>query len=92
MTPSGALEWHWVTQGAPKWSLFRGKCWWMLVNVGRGERFAAGVGSAEGGEASPPSFERNFINNLARPATSERGAADLKASPLPPAPLAAGNC
>ena len=55
--------------------------------MGGGESLAAVVGSAEGGEASPPSFERNFINSSARPATSERGAADLRASPTAAGPL-----
>ena len=32
-------------------------------------------------------MQRSFHYRLARPATSERGAADLKASPLPPAPF-----
>ena len=32
----------------------------MLVNVGQCERFAAGVGPAEGGEASPPSHAKDF--------------------------------
>ena len=50
------------------------------VNVGQGKRFAAGVGPAEGGEASPRSYAEIFHYRLARPATSERGAADLQAA------------
>ena len=51
-------------------------------------RLAAGAGPSGGGEASPRSFAEYRSSCLARPATSDRGAADLKASPLPPAPSA----
>jgi len=40
--------------------LFPVVCGSMLVDVGRGESLAAGVGPAEGGEASPPSFAKDF--------------------------------
>ena len=51
----------------------------MLVNVGQGERFAAGVGSAEGGRLRLRAL-KEFYQCPARPATSERGAADLQAN------------
>ena len=48
-----------------------------LVEVGRGESFATEAGLSGGGEASPRSFASMcFAYCLARPATSERGAAD----------------
>ena len=58
----------------------------MLVNVGKWERFAAEVGLSGGGGGFASDLCIDFVMYLARPATSERGAADLKASPLPPAP------
>ena len=66
----------------------RGKCWYffvgvskicqMLVDVGRGESFATEAGLSGGGEALPRIYASMcFAYCLARPATSERGAADL---------------
>ena len=51
----------------------------MLVDVGRWQSLEASVGPAEGGEASPPSFAEVLSLHycLARPATSERGTADI---------------
>ena len=53
----------------------------MLVGVGRGESFVTEAGLSGGGEASSPNFASIcFAYCLARPATSERGAADLQAA------------
>jgi hypothetical protein len=58
-----------------------GGCWWRLVDVGRGKSSAAEAVPAEGGEASLSGFSAGFcFIYLARPATSERGAADLQAA------------
>ena len=69
MTPSGALEWHWVTQCAPKWSLFRGQGGSRWVEV-KGLR--QGLAQRRGGRLRLRALQRIFINScLARPATSE---------------------
>ena len=49
----------------------------------RNEVCGRGGGQRRGGEASPRSFARSLHYRLARPATSERGAAD-RLPPLPP--------
>ena len=52
MALSGALERHWVAQGAqsaPCSAVRGGQCWSMLVNVGQGERSAARAGLSGGG-------------------------------------------
>ena len=58
--PSGAWERHWVTQSVPKWTQVTTWSGPRVVNVGQGERSAEWLGSAEGGEASPPSLAKDF--------------------------------
>ena len=73
----GAIVAPSMTLECQKCSLFRRSGGSMLVN---GEGLRQRRGSAEGGEASPPSHARFFDNCLARPATSCFGAADLQAA------------
>ena len=71
----------------PFWVVFWDKCaknWSMEKKSkneskkrARGTRSAAEAGASGGGEASPRSFAKSLHYRLARPATSERGAADL---------------
>ena len=59
----------------------------MLLKFGQGEMLQQRRSSAEGGRLRLGAMQGALHYYLARPATSERGGADLQASPLPPTPM-----
>ena len=75
MVPKAAFERHGVASGDPKWRLGG-------VKVGKCESLRQRLCPAEGGRLRLQALHGTFDNYSARPATSERGAADHKASPF----------